>query len=79
MYKALIAVCVVSQFNVDGGGSCYLLESPDLFKSQVACMMANEGKRQKVHSDFVKLNGERLAVISQIGCKREVEASHGTE
>ena len=79
MFKALIAVCVVSQFNVEGGGSCYLLESPELFKSHLACMMANEGKRQRVHSDFVKLNGERLAVISQVGCKREVEANYGTE
>lgn len=74
MFKALIAVCVVSQFNVNDGATCYLMDREDLYESRLACMMAAEPTRQKIHEDFMALNGGQSAVISQVGCKKEVGA-----
>lgn len=71
MFKALIAVCVVSQFNTPEGSICYLIESPDYQKTYAGCMVMNEPKRIKIQRDFVKLNGGKSAIISQLGCKEE--------
>ena len=71
MFKALIAVCVVTQFNADGGSVCYLIESPDLHKTRAACMFLTEPKRVQVQRDFMKLNGGNMAIISQVGCQEQ--------
>jgi hypothetical protein len=73
MFKGMIAVCVISQFNVSDKATCYLMFNQGLFETRLACMMATEPKRLKAHREFTQLNGEHSAVISQVGCKEEDE------
>lgn len=71
MFKAMIAVCVISQFNVEGKSSCFLVMSEDLWPSFLSCMQANESKRSMIHMDFMQSNRKAGAVVSQLGCKEE--------
>mgnify|MGYP001161157469 CR=1 FL=1 len=73
MFKGMIAVCIISQFNVDDKATCYLMFNEGLFETRLACMMATEPKRLKAHQDFTRLNDGQAAVISQVGCKEEDE------
>jgi hypothetical protein len=76
MFKALIAICVIQQFNVNGGAVCYLHRDATEFKSHFACMQNAEFMRSKMISDFVELNGNKAAIIGQAACTKEgTEAS----
>lgn len=76
MFKALIAICVVTQFNTNDGAVCYLFRDTSEFKSHLACMQNGDYLKQKMVQDFVKTNGNSSAVIGQAACvKDSTEAS----
>ncbi len=73
MFKGMIAVCVISQFNVIDKATCYLMFKEGLFESHMACMLSTEPHRLRVHQEFTARNDGQAAVISQVGCKEEDE------
>ena len=72
MFEALIGICIVTQFNVEGGSICYLAQDDKGFKTHLACMQHGNMIKRKMVDDFVKMNGNSAAVIGQAACiKRE--------
>lgn len=75
MFEALIGICIVTQFNVEGGSICYLAQDDKGFKTHLACMQHGNMIKRKMVDDFVKMNGNSAAVIGQAACiKREGDA-----
>jgi len=70
MFKALIGICVVTQFNVGGGSICYLAQDDKGFKTHLACMQHGNMIKRKMVDDFVKMNGNSAAVIGQAACMK---------
>ncbi len=75
MFKALIGICIVTQFNVEGGSICYLFRDDDQFKTHLACMQNGDAIKRRMVTELVKENGNKAAIIGQAAClKRDEEA-----
>jgi hypothetical protein len=75
MFKALIGICLVTQFNIEGGSICYLFRDDDQFKSHFACMQNGEAIKNRMVRELVLENGDKAAIIGQAAClKRDDEA-----
>lgn len=75
MFKALIGICLVTQFNIEGGSICYLFRDNDQFKSHFACMQNGEVIKNRMVRELVLENGDKAAIIGQAAClKRDEEA-----
>ena len=75
MFKALIGICIVTQFNVEGGSICFLFRDDDKFKTHFACMRHGDAIKTKMVREMVIQNGDKAAIIGQAAClKRDDEA-----
>ena len=70
MFTTMIALCVVTQFNVQGGSVCYLAQDEKRFRTHLACMQYGDSLKRKMVEDFVAMNGNSAAVIGQAACMK---------
>ena len=73
MFKALIGICIVTQFNVEGGSICFLFRDDDKFKTHFACMQNGNAIKNRMVRELVKENGNKAAIIGQAACMKKDE------
>lgn len=71
MFKAMIVICVISQFNAENGASCFLFSDEALFKQLGACMAHGQTKKMTLVQEVVERSGNKMAVIGQSTCIKE--------